>query len=345
MDWDDDDDMGSILLAIETLRGEATAWHGPDPRRETSRETGHEAGSAPPGSGVVSGHRKQVWNVVAMLVGLAIPLPAYTIDPAFMARKADEVGFDSLWYAEHPAVPVESDSPFPATGGEIPWTYFHFTDPYIALARASAVTTTLKLGTGITLVPQRNPLLLAKEIAALDFHSGGRFILGAGTGWLREEVELFGGNFERRSSQTREALDVMKALWTQDAAEFHGEFYDFPPVRSYPKPAQKPHPPIVIGGAAKNVLKRIVAHADGWLPNRITPQGLEESRRELDRLATEAGRDPAEITISVYGQEPRREIVRPLFDAGADRVVLRGTHFETEDQAAAQLEAMAEAVR
>ena len=279
-----------------------------------------------------------------MLVGLATPLPAYTIDPAFMARNAEALGFDSLWYAEHPAVPVESDSPFPATGGEIPWTYSHFTDPYIALARASAVTTTLKLGTGITLVPQRNPLLLAKEIAALDHHSGGRFIFGVGTGWLREEVELFGGDFERRWTQTREALDAMKALWTQDEAEFHGEFHDFPPVRSYPKPAQKPYPPILLGGAAKHVLKRVVAHADGWLPNRITPRALEESRRELDRLATQAGRDPARITISVYGQEPRREIVQPLFDAGADRVILRGRHVESEDEAAVQLERMAEAV-
>ena len=113
-----------------------------------------------------------------MLIGLSMPLPAYTIDPAFMARNAERLGFDSIWYAEHPAVPVESASPFPLTGGAIPLTYSHFTDPYIALARASAVTTRLKLGTGITLVPQRNPLLLAKEIAALDLHSGGRFIFG-----------------------------------------------------------------------------------------------------------------------------------------------------------------------
>jgi probable F420-dependent oxidoreductase len=212
------------------------------------------------------------------------------------------------------------------------------------LARASAVTTTLKLGTGITLVPQRNPLLLAKEVAALDHHSGGRFILGVGTGWLKEEVEMFGGDFPHRWTQTREALDVMKALWTQDAAEFHGKFFDFPPVRSYPKPAQKPHPPIVIGGSAKNVLRRIVDHADGWLPNRVTPADLEKARRELDRLAAEAGRDPKSITISVYGQEPKKDVVRPLFDAGADRVVVRATHVETEAEMGAQLERMAAAV-
>jgi probable F420-dependent oxidoreductase len=287
---------------------------------------------------------RNIRGATDMKIGLAVPLPAYTIDPAFMARNAERLGFDSLWYAEHPAVPVESASPFPSTGGAIPWTYSHFTDPYIALARASAVTTKLKLGTGITLVPQRNPLLLAKEVAALDLHSGGRFIFGIGTGWLKEEVEMFGGNFQRRWTQTREALDVMKALWTQDAAEFHGEFFDFPPVRSYPKPAQKPHPPILIGGMAKNVLKRIVDHADGWLPNRVTPADLEKARKELDRLATVAGRDPRSITISVYGQEPRRDIVRPLFDAGADRVIVRGTHVETEAEMGAQLGRMAEAV-
>ena len=276
-----------------------------------------------------------------MTIGLAAPLPAYTIDPAFMAETAERLGFDSLWYAEHPAVPVESASPFPATGGEIPWTYSHFTDPFIALARASAVTKTLKLGTGITLVPQRNPLLLAKEIAALDLHSGGRFLFGIGTGWLREEIEIFGGNFARRWTQTREALDVMKALWTQETAEFHGEFFDFPPVRSYPKPLQKPYPPIIVGGAARNVLKRIVDHADGWLPNRITPDGVREARAELNRLAEAAGRDPASISISVYGQVPEKAIIQPLLDAGADRVVIRPVHVDTEKEMGAMLEKIA----
>jgi len=279
-----------------------------------------------------------------MKLGLSVPLPAYTIDPAFMARRAEELGFESIWYAEHPAVPVTSASPFPATGGDIPWTYSHFTDPYIALARASAVTTSLLLGTGITLIPERNPLLLAKEAAALDFHSGGRFILGIGTGWLREETELMGGNFERRWSQTREALDVLKALWTEDAAEFHGEFFDFPPVRVYPKPAQQPHPPIVIGGSAPRVLERIVAHADGWLPNRVTPDELRAARRRLAELAEAAGRDPATITISVYGQEPDADVARSLFAAGADRVIVRPTHVDTEAEMGRQLDGIAAAL-
>ena len=279
-----------------------------------------------------------------MKVGTSVPLPAYTIDPAFMAKKAEDVGFDSIWYAEHPAVPVHSDSPFPATGGEIPWTYSHFTEPYIALARASAVTSTIKLGTGITLVPERHPLLLAKEVAALDLYSDGRFQFGIGTGWLKEETEIFGGDFPRRWTQTREALDVMKRCWTEEEAEYHGKYYDFPPVRSFPKPVQKPYPPILIGGMAPNVLKRIVAHADGWLPNRVTPQEIENSRKELATLCADVGRDPASIQIVIYGQEPDRAHFQSLVDAGADSVVVKPEWVETEAEMGEQLERMAEAV-
>ena len=279
-----------------------------------------------------------------MSVGVSTPLPAYTVDPAFMAGKAEELGFESVWYAEHPAVPVTSSSPFPATGGEIPWTYSHFTDPYIALARASGATSRIKLGTGITLVPERNPLLLAKEIASLDRFSGGRFLFGIGTGWLREETEIFGGDFEHRWTQTREALEVMKELWTKDEAEYHGKYFNFPPVKSYPKPLQQPHPPIIIGGMARNVLRRVVSHGDGWLPNRVTPAEVEDSRRRLDAMAAEVGRDPKSITISVYGQPADGAVVRAYLDAGADRVVVRPEHVANEYEMGKQLERMAEAV-
>ena len=279
-----------------------------------------------------------------MNIGTSVPLPAYTIDPAFMAKKAEDLGFESIWYAEHAAVPVHSDSPFPATGGEIPWTYSHFTDPYIALARASGATSKIMLGTGITLVPERNPILLAKEIASLDRFSGGRFLFGIGTGWLKEETEMMGGDFEHRWTQTREAIEVMKELWTKEEAEYHGRYFDFPLVKSYPKPFQKPHPPVILGGMAKNVLRRVIAHADGWLPNRVTPAEVEESRKKLDAMAAEAGRDPKSITISVYGQPPDRDIVHSLLNAGADRVVVRPEHVETEKEMGEQLERMAEAV-
>ena len=202
----------------------------------------------------------------------------------------------------------------------------------------------VKLGTGITLVPERNPLLLAKEIASLDRFSGGRFLFGIGTGWLREETELMGGDFVHRWTQTREAIEVMKALWTHDEAEYHGQYFNFPLVRSYPKPVQKPHPPIILGGHAKNVLRRVVTHADGWLPNRITPAEVETSRGELEAMAKEAGRDPRSITISVYGQPPDRTVVQSFLNAGADRVVVRPEHVETEAAMGEQLERMAEAV-
>ena len=277
-----------------------------------------------------------------MSVGTSVPLPAYTIDPAFMARKAEEVGFESIWYAEHPVLPVSSTSQFPS-GGPIPETYAHFADPFIALARASSVTSTIMLGTGITLVPERNPLLLAGEIASLDRFSGGRFLFGIGAGWNREETELMGGDFDHRWGQVRESILAMKELWTKDEAEFHGRFYNFPPVKCNPKPVQQPHPPVILGGMAKNVLKRVVAWGDGWMPNRITPGELEEGRKILDTLAAEKGRDPASLTITVYGQPADRNQIQSLLDAGADRVVVRPEHCDTEEEMGQQLERMAEA--
>ena len=275
-----------------------------------------------------------------------IPLPAYIIDPAFIARKSEELGFESLWYHEHPILPVHSDTPFPTTGGEIPWTYRHFTDPYIALARASAVTSKIKLCTGITLVPERNPLVLAKQISALDHYSGGRFMFGIGAGWNREETTIMGGDFDHRWTQTREAIMALKELWTKDEAEFHGRYYDFPPVYSYPKPVQKPHPPILLGVTAPNVLQRVARWGDGWLPNRVNPDQIEKSRNILDTLAAERGREPASITISVFGQPPdtTRDRVQDFLNAGAGRVAVWPSHCETEVEMGDQLERMAGAL-
>ena len=278
-------------------------------------------------------------------IGVSTPLPAYTVDPAFTARKAEELGFESIWYAEHPVMPVSSTSRFPGSDdGEIPWTYSHFTDPFIALARASGVTSTIKLGTGITLVPERNPLVLAKEIATLDRYSGGRFLFGIGAGWNREETEIMGGDFEHRWTQTREAIAVMQELWTTDEARFDGKYYRFPPVKSFPKPARKPHPPILLGSNAKNVLRWIVSWGDGWLPVRAPPAVVEESRATLDTLAAEAGRDPASLTISVTGQPADRDLMRAYDAAGADRVVIRPSAVVGEEEMSRELERIAEAV-
>ena len=280
-----------------------------------------------------------------MNVGISVPLPAYHVDVAFMARTAEELGFDSFWCAEHPFIPVRTTSRFPGSeDGIIPESYSHFVDPFVALARASAVTRRVKLGTGIVLVPERHPLLLAKEVSTLDLFSGGRFLFGVGAGWLREETEIMGGDFEHRWTQVRESVMAMKELWTKPEAEFHGRYYTFPPVKSYPKPVQRPHPPVILGGFAKNVLERVVAWGDGWLPNRVTPEKLRESRATLDRLAKEAGRNPAAITISVYGQPADRDLVKRLIDAGATRVIVRPAAVKTEAEMGAELERIAEKV-
>jgi probable F420-dependent oxidoreductase len=280
-----------------------------------------------------------------MNVGISVPLPAYSVDVAFMARTAEALGFESFWCAEHPFIPVHTTSRFPGSeDGVIPESYSHFIDPFVALARASGVTTRMKLGTGIVLVPERNPLLLAKEISTLDLFSGGRFLFGIGSGWLREETQIMGGDFDHRWSQTRESILAMKELWTNPEAEFHGTYYDFPLVKSYPKPAQKPHPPVILGGHAKNVLARVVAWGDGWLPNRTTPEQLRESRLTLDRLAKDAGRDPSAITISVHGQPADRDLIRRFHDAGATRVIVRPAPVKTESDMGVELTRIAEAV-
>ena len=225
-----------------------------------------------------------------MNIGISLFSGQQPVDVAVVAQKAEALGFDSLWLGQHPVIPVHSSSPAPGTsGGSIPAFYSQLVDPFVALARASAVTTTLKLGTGITLVPERNPLLLAKEVATLDYYSKGRFLFGIGAGWNKEETEIMGGNFAHRWTQTQEAIEAMKALWANEAAEYHGAYYDFPLVRSFPQPVQQPHPPIFLGGVAQQVFKRIVAYGNGWMPTRSTPELIRQGRAVLNELALEAG--------------------------------------------------------
>ena len=188
----------------------------------------------------------------------------YSIDIAVLAAKAEEAGFDSLWVAEHPVLPVAAETPWPGPGGVIPKKYADVADPFVALGRASAVTDKLFLGTGICLVPERNPLLLAKEVATLDMYAKGRFLFGIGAGWLKEETDIMGGDFARRWTQTKDSVMAMKELWTTVESEYHGKYYDFPPVYSFPRPVQRPHPPIYLGGHAKNVFKRVVSWGDAW---------------------------------------------------------------------------------
>ena len=276
-----------------------------------------------------------------MKVGVNVGVNSNSMDIGAIAKKAEDLGFESIWIAEHPVIPVQTTSKYGGTpDGSIPASMNDMADPFICLAIASATTSKIMLGTSICLVPEHNPLIQAKQISALDFHSGGRFIFGIGTGWLREETEIMGGDFDHRWTQAREAIEAMKELWTKDEAEYHGHYYDFPPVKVFPKPAQKPHPPVFLGGAAKNVFKRVVSYGDGWMPVRATPESIRAGRATLDELADAAGRDPESIQILVYGASSRDEI-KQMEDAGATMATVRLPSTES-GEALSGLEQLAE---
>lgn len=279
-----------------------------------------------------------------MKIGISTFPTDYSPDVAAVARRAEELGLESLWVPEHVMLPVSSSTKWPGSAeGVIPKVYADIADPFVALARASGVTERLMLGTAICLVPERNPLLLAKEVASLDMFSGGRFLFGVGAGWLREELELLGGDFDRRWGQTKEAVLAMKELWTRTKSEFHGEFYDFPPVYSFPRPVQRPHPPVLLGGMSKRVFKRVVEWGDGWIPNRVTPAEVGEGRARLNELAQEAGRDPSSIEITISGQPPDADLIKEYGEAGADRVIVRLADVH-EEQSLDEVDRIAEAV-
>ncbi len=276
-----------------------------------------------------------------MKVGVNVGVNSNTMDIGAIAKKAEDLGFDSIWMPEHAIIPVHTTSKYGGTpDGSIPESMMDMADPFIGLAIASATTSKIMLGTSVCLVPEHNPLVQAKQIAALDFHSGGRFIFGVGTGWLREETEIMGGDFDHRWTQARESIEAMKELWTKDEAEYHGRYYDFPPVRVFPKPAQKPHPPVFLGGAAKNVFKRVVTYGDGWMPVRATPESVKAGRASIDELADAAGRDPKSIQILIFGASSRDEI-KQMEEAGADMATVRLPSTES-GQALPGLEKLAE---
>ena len=225
-----------------------------------------------------------------MKIGLLTPFTGKNAHPAEFARTAEALGFESIWVPEHPAMPASPKQQFP-TGGPIPPTYFTMADQMVALSMAAAVTKSLKLATGICLVPEHEPLALAKQFATLDAYSGGRVIFGIGAGWLREESELFDVDFPRRWTQTAELVAAMRKLWTEDSASFDGKYVKFPPVKSLPKPAQKSGPPVTIGSLDKNALKRVAKWADGWCPIALNPQQLKERVDQLKKECAAIGRN------------------------------------------------------
>jgi probable F420-dependent oxidoreductase len=255
-----------------------------------------------------------------MKYGLVMFPTDYSIRPDELARAAEERGFESLFFPEHTHIPASRRTPYPA-GGELPKEYFHSHDPFVALSMAAAVTKKIKLATGICLVIERDPIVLAKEVASLDFLSGGRVILGIGGGWNVEEMENHGTAFKMRWKLLRERVEAMKAIWQNEEGSYRGELVKFDPIWSYPKPAQKPHPPILLGGHGEVALKRVVAYCDGWLPISMMAGDLKKQIGELHRLAREKGRDPKSISISVFWTQPDRQAIDAYDEMGAERVI------------------------
>lgn len=235
-----------------------------------------------------------------MKTGILIVFHEASARPGPFAAEMEKLGFESLWVPEHPILPVNPKTPFPQ-GGPIPDIYAHMSDQFVCLGMAVANTSRLRLATGITLTPEHNPIVHAKQVATLDHFSGGRLIYGIGAGWLREESELLGVDFPRRWTQTAEYIAAMRELWSKPEASFEGRYVKFPPVRSYPKPIQRPGPPVLIGSKDKNALKRVAKWGDGWCPNRVDAAYMREHLAKLKEECRAAGTDYNRLDITLMG--------------------------------------------
>jgi probable F420-dependent oxidoreductase len=277
------------------------------------------------------------------------------LDMVRYARLIEDLGFESLFMGEHPVIPVETKTSHPFGGG-VPDGYERMPSPWICLAMAAAVTRRIRLGTDVALIPEREPIGLAKDIATLDFYSGGRLLIGIGAGWLREESEVMRVNFRRRWDITRDYIQAMKELWTKDEAAYDGEFISFPPVLCYPKPLQKPHPPIHIGAGGlghknERALRNTVAFADGWMPVAVRPEEMKSHLAALKQLCSEAGRDFSKIEISVViDSKPAlegsnvKDLIRRYEDSGVHRIIWATLQLLAPDPYADCMECIADKV-
>ena len=246
----------------------------------------------------------------------------YGARPDDLAVAVEERGFESLWVGEHTHIPKSRISPYPG-GGPLPKPYYHMADPFVSLMAAAAKTTTLMLGTGICLVPQHDPITLAKTTATLDYLSGGRLILGVGAGWNQDECENHGVPFARRWKALRERCEAMKTIWQEELASYDGEFANFHEIISFPKPARPGGPPIVIGGARPKTLDRVARYADGWIPIDVLIEDLPAMIQSLKEKTKAAGRDPAALDISVFAFDAKNDdVIRRYRDIGVERVVM-----------------------
>jgi probable F420-dependent oxidoreductase len=246
----------------------------------------------------------------------------YGARPDELARAAEERGFESFWVGEHTHIPAGRQTPYPG-GGPLPKPYYHMADPFVSLMAAAAATTRIKLGTAICLVVEHDPIVLAKAVATLDWLSSGRVLFGIGGGWNREEMEDHGTPFDRRWRVLRERVLAIKALWTQEEASFHGEFVNFDRAVSNPKPVQRPHPPILFGGATAQGRARVVDYCDGWIPIDVLLGDLPAAMADLRQRAAAAGRANDALPVSVFAFQPSdRNTIERLSELGVERVVV-----------------------
>ncbi len=255
-----------------------------------------------------------------MKFGASMFFTDYSMAPGELARALEERGFESVWAPEHSHIPLSRKTPF-IMGGDLPKKYYDVMDPFVSLTAAAMATTTLNVGTGVCLITQRDPIQTAKLVASIDQVSGGRFLFGIGNGWNQDEMEDHGQVFASRHKLARERVEAMKAIWTQAKAEYHGEFVNFDPMMTWPKPVQKPHPPILVGGAFPYSARRAIRYGDGWMP-QVTEYAKTELADLIPRfrqMASEANRDPDSIPISVWGRGPDVEQMKRYRDLGVDR--------------------------
>ena len=244
----------------------------------------------------------------------------YSMAPAKLAPAMEDRGFESFWAPEHSHIPLSRKSPW-GGGPELPKRYYDVIDPFVGLASAASVTKTLKLATGVCLIIQRDPIQLAKEVASLDMLSGGRFLFGIGAGWNREEMADHGTDPKTRIKLMAERVAMLKTIWTETKPEFQGEFQSFEPMMTWPKPAQKPHPPILVGGAMPHAARRAIAYGDGWIPLGGRGADVLEQLPRFRQMAAEAGRDAESLPVSIFGAEMDADAMKQYRDAGIERVV------------------------
>ena len=257
-----------------------------------------------------------------MKIGVTMFATDYCIALTELAPALEERGFDSLFVPEHTHIPTSRRSAW-GGGAELPPEYSHTLDPFVSLAAAAAVTSTLRLGTGICLVTERDPIVTAKAVASLDLVSGGRFEFGIGAGWNAEEMEHHGTRFETRFRVMEDRVKAMQAIWAADEASYEGEFTSFEPSWSWPKPVQKPHPPILLGGETVHTMRRVMDFCSGWLPRGAMLPDPAEGMSRLRAAAEDAGRDPATVSATVFGAPPEAGYLDACRAAGMDRALLR----------------------